>query len=155
MHASYRPAVALESQLDVMEFLKAYVHDVGGADSFIFEPWSPHDRARTLFWGVVYRTGFIPLCFRLLEQKRVDALRVVLANLRAFHEHAPYAQPVLGRAIAFFENACAGGAIAREMPVLSVDYVAFLETDRMLRHGRALRASGDLKTRIERALLAE
>ena len=155
MRASYRPVIAQESQLDVMEFLKAYVHDVGGADSFIFEPWSPSDPVRTLFWGVLYRTGFIPLCFRLLEQKRLDGLRVVLANLRAFHERAPYAQPVLDRTIAFFEHACAGGDVAREMPVLSVDYVAFLETDRMLRHGRELRRSGDLKARIERALLAE
>jgi hypothetical protein len=155
MHERSRPVIAQESQLDAMEFLKAYVHDVGGADSFIFEPWSPSDPVRTLFWGVLYRTGFIPLCFRLLEQKRVDALRVVLANLRAFHERAPYAQPVLGRAIAFFEHAAAGGEIGREMPVLSVDYVAFLETDRMLRHGRELRRVGNLKARIERALLVE
>ena len=103
----------------------------------------------------MYRTGFIPLCFRLLEQQRLAELRRVLANLRAFHARAPYAQPVLGRAIAFFEDACAGGGVARELPVLSVDYVAFLETDRMLHHGRALRHSGDLKARIERALLAE
>lgn len=128
LHASCRPVVAQESRLDVMEFLKAYVHHVGAAGSFIFEPWSPSDAVRTLFWGVVYRTGFISLCFRLLEQKRVDALRVVLANLRRFHQHTRFAQPVLGRAIAFFENACAGGAFAREMPVLSVDYVAGVAT---------------------------
>jgi hypothetical protein len=138
-----------------MEFLKAYVHDVGGPESFVFEPWSPGDPAATLFWGVLYRTGFLPLCFRLLEQRRFDELRRVLASLRRFHAHAPYALPVLGRCIAFFEDACAGAPLGAAVPVLSVDYVAFLETDRMQRVGRALRAGGGLTARIERALLAD
>jgi hypothetical protein len=155
MHAAYRPVVAQDSRLDVMEFLRAYAQDVGSADSFIFEPWSPSDPVRTLFWGVVYRTGFIPLCFRLLERGRSEELRRVLANLRRFHAHAPYAQPVLARCIEFFERACAGGAVGSTLPVLSVDYVSFLETDRMLRVSRAARDPAELKARIERALLAD
>lgn len=155
IRAAARPVIAQDSELDVMEFLRAYVHDVGGPDSFIFAPWSPGDTALTIFWGVLYRTGFIPLCFRLLEQKRSAELRSVLGNLRRFHAHAPYAQPVLGRCIEFFEQASRGEAPGRTLPVLSVDYVSFLDTDRMQRVGRALASGADLKARIERALLAE
>jgi hypothetical protein len=161
IRAARRPVVAQDSHLDVREFLSAYTHDVGGANSFVFAPWSPDDRAETLFWGILYRTGFLPLCFRLLEHRRRAELAVVLDNLRRFHAHAPYAQPVLGRCIEYFErnNSQAGGsahpAWGREMPVLSVDYVGFLETDRMLRLGRELRSRGDLKAKIEAALLAD
>ena len=155
LRARVRPVVAEDSRLDVMEFLKAYVYDVGSADSFIFAPWSPSDPVLTLFWGVLYRTGFIPLCFRLLEQKRIAELRLVLGNLRRFHEHAPFAQPVLGRCIEFFEDASSGRPLGGMLPVLSVDYVSFLETDRMIRVGRALRDSAGLKARIEKALLED
>jgi hypothetical protein len=161
--AASRPLVAEESKLDVREFLNAYVYDVGGKDSFIFAPWSSGDAPLTIFWGVLYRTGFIPLCFRLLEQARFEELRIVLANLRRFHEHTPYAQPVLGRCIEFFERGVRAGATSRlsrsalgsEVPVLSVDYVAFMDTDRMLRLGRALRDTEDLKAKIENALRNE
>lgn len=152
-----RPQVALDSGLDVREFLRAYAHDVGEKESFVFEQWSPDDSALTIYWGILYRTGFIPLCFRLLEKSRIEELRVVLDNLRRFHEWAPYAQPVLGRCIDYFEEACAKGPSANgtTMPVLSVDYVSFLETDRMLQHGREIRSRGDIKERLERALLED
>jgi hypothetical protein len=161
--AASRPVVAEESRLDVREFLSAYTHDVGRKDSFIFQPWSPGDGPLTIFWGVLYRTGFIPLCFRLLEQRRCEELRVVLGNLRRFHEHTPYAQPVLGRCIEFFERSNAAGETSRlsrrslgdQLPVLSVDYVSFMDTDRMLRLGRAMRNEEDLKAKIENALRDE
>jgi hypothetical protein len=82
-------------------------------------------------------------------------LRSVLANLRRFHAHAPYAQPVLGRCIEFFERAADGKALGGSLPVLAVDYVGFLDTDRMLHVSRAARGGADLKARIERALLAD
>jgi len=136
---------------------------VGGKDSFIFAPWSPADGPLTIFWGVLYRTGFIPLCFRLLEQRRVEELRTVLGNLRRFHEHTPYAQPVLGRCLEFFERNNSDGtsagtsrlSLGSQLPVLSVDYVSFMDTDRMLRLGRALRNQEDLKAKIENALRNE
>jgi hypothetical protein len=155
LRARQRPVVAQDSQLDVTEFLRAYAQDVGGPGSFVYEPWTPGDAAGTLFWGVVYRTGFLPLCFRLLQQRRTAELRSVLANLRRFHAHAPYAQPVLGRCIEFFERAADGEALGGSLPVLAVDYVGFLDTDRMLHVSRAARGGADLKARIERALLAD
>jgi hypothetical protein len=155
LRAAQRPVVVQDSQLDVREFLKAYAQDVGGPGSFVYEPWRPGDVAGTLFWGVVYRTGFLPLCFRLLQQRRTAELRLVLANLRRFHEHVPYARPVLGRCLDFFERAAAGEALGRSLPVLAVDYVGFLDTDRMLHVSRAARNPAELKARIERALLAD
>ncbi len=156
--AARRPLVPQASKLDVREFLDAYTHDLGGKGSFLFERWSPDDPALTIFWGVLYRTGFLPLCFRLLEQLRLGELDVVLDNLARFHAHVPYAQPVLGRCIAYFERCRRRSAelgrpsFETRLPVLSVDYVGFLETDRMLQHGRSQRRQ-DLKAKIERALL--
>jgi len=158
--AASRPVVAEDSKLDVREFLSAYTHDVGSKESFIFAPWSQGDGPLTIFWGVLYRTGFIPLCFRLLEQRRCAELRVVLGNLRRFHAHTPYAQPVLGRCIEFFErnnsetetSRLSRRSLGSQLPVLSVDFVSFMDTDRMLRLGRATRNEEDLKARIERAL---
>ena len=155
MRASWRAVVAQDSNLDVMEFLRAYSQDAGAAGSFVFEPFAAGEPASHVFWGVLYRTGFLPLCFRLLQQQRTAELRRVLASLRGFHAAAPYAQPVLGRCIEFFERASEGAPLGRELPVLSVDYVSFLATDRMLHVSRAARDPAEMKARIERALREE
>jgi hypothetical protein len=158
IRSASRPVVPHDSKLDVREFLDAYTHDVGGPGSFLFERWSPADGALTIYWGVLYRTGFLPLCFRLLERMRLAELRTVLDNLARFHAHVPYARPLLGRCIEYFERCARRSAelsrpsFEKTLPVLSVDYVGFLETDRMLQHGRS-RSREDLSAKIERALL--
>ncbi len=162
-------------KIDIMAFVDSFLNDTAMKDSFVFEPWKPEKGHLSLFWGVLYRMSFLPLFFSLLKQGNYGGLRAALENLTKFHEVVSYSHPMVTRYIEFFRRITPEGmsaligrvlahlhidlsrlakrTIGDSMPVTSVGYLSFMDTDRMMALSGAMKNRENLKEKIERSLM--
>jgi hypothetical protein len=170
-----RPLVNRMPRIDIMAFVDGFFNDIAAKDSFVFEPWDPEKRHLALFWGILYRMSVLPLFYSLLKKGRYKDLLTALRNLKDFHESASYAHPLVARYIEFFERITPRGmraiagrlislmkidvsrvakrSIGDSMPITSVGYLSFMDTDRMMRLSGAMENRENLKEKIELSLL--
>ncbi len=172
-----RPFAKNTPKTDVMALLDGFLADVGGSDSFLFRPLGKDDAVLRLFWGIIYRMSALPLLFTLLKRGRYRDLRTALENLKQFHSTAPFAHPMVGRQIEFFERAvpqgieaAIGALLSRtginlsrfakrrlgvELPISSIGYLSFMDTDRLLALSGNITNRESLKQKIEAGLLED
>jgi hypothetical protein len=119
----------------------------------------------------------LPLLFTLLKRGRYGDLRIALDNLKLFHSTSPFAHPMVGRQLEFFENAIPRGIesvigallsrlginlsrfakkrVGSELPISSIGYLSFMDTDRLLELSGKITKRESLKEKIEAGLLED